>query len=47
MIQINLFTNQKQTYKYKKKKNKLIVIKGETWGGGISQEHGSNIHILM
>ena len=27
--------------------NKLIVTKGERWGGGINQEFEINIHILL
>ena len=27
--------------------NKLMVTKGKTWGGGINQELGINIHTLL
>ena len=40
---MNLFTKQKQTHRHRKK---LMIIKGES-GGGINQEFGINIYILL
>ena len=42
---INLFTNQKPTYR--NIENKLIVTKGEMWRGRINQELGMNIYTLL
>ena len=33
MIQMNLFTKEKQTHRVDTE-NKLMVTKGESWGGG-------------
>ena len=44
MIQMNLFTKQKQTYRYQKE---TMVTKGETQGKGINQELGSKTHIQL
>ena len=44
MVQMNLFTKQKQTHRCKK--NKLIATKGEV-GGGINLEIGIDIYILL
>ena len=44
MIQINLFTKQKQTHRFE---NKLMVTKGERCGGGINYEFGINIYRLL
>ena len=41
---MNLFTIQKQTYRYQ---NKLMLTKGETLWGGINQELGMNTHTLL
>ena len=41
---MNLFTKQKQTYRYR---NKLMVTKDEMLRGCINQELGLNIHTLL
>ena len=43
MIQMNLFTKQKQTHRYRK----LLVTKGEMHGGGINVESGSSRYKLL
>ena len=42
---INLFTNQKPTYR--NIENKLIVTKGEMWRGRINQELGMNVYTVL
>ena len=44
MIQINLFTKQKQTFRYQKQT--YDYQKGNV-GGGINQELGMNIHTVV
>ena len=44
MIQMNLFTKQKQTYRYQK--TNLGYQRGNMWVGGVNQEHGMNIYTL-
>ena len=41
---MNIFTKQKQTYRYE---NKHMVTKGETERRGINQELGINIHTTI
>ena len=43
MIQMNLFTKQKQTHI----ENKLMVIKGERWVGVMNQELEMNMYTLL
>ena len=43
MIQMNLFTKQKQT----DIENKLMFTKGVMLGGGVNQEFRINIHTLL
>ena len=43
MVQVNLFTKQKQTHT----ENKFMVIKGERWVGVINQEFEMNISTLL
>ena len=43
MIQMNLFTKQKQTHRYRQ----LLVTKGEMHGGGINVESGSSRYKLL
>ena len=45
MIQINLFTEQKQIYRYQKQTNGYQ--RGNMEWGGINQEFGINIYILL
>ena len=49
MIQMNLFTKQKQTHRLQKhaEAQLLIVIKGKRYGGWINWKFGVNIYTLL
>jgi len=44
MIQMNLFTEQKQAHRFKKQ---TLVTKGEKWWGGINWEFETDIHTTI
>ena len=45
MIQMNLFTRQKQTYRYQK--HTYSYHRGNVGGGGINQKLGMNAHTTI
>ena len=47
MIQINLFTRQKWTHKYRNIENKLMVTKGDSGGGGKLGVWDQHIHTAI
>ena len=44
IIQMNLFTKQKQTHRHREE---LMVTRGERWGGGIDWEFGIDRYTLL